>query len=177
MGGRDGRKSKRLPDCARCPVEQVSWNDVQVFLRKLNKLTGKRYRLPTEAEWEYAARGGRHSRGYRYAGGNDAGTVGWYRDNSGYRARPVGRKRANELGLHDMSGNVREWVQDCWNDSYRGAPADGRAWERGDCGWRVVRGGSWKSVPRYLRSADRVWDVAGNRFDDLGFRIARTLIR
>ena len=120
-----GENPSRFKGCSECPVEQVSWDDVQAFLQNLNARTGKRYRLPTESEWEYAARGGRQSRGYLYAGGNDVGTVAWYRGNSGDRIHPVGRKGANELGLHDMSGNVREWVQDCANDSYRGAPGVG----------------------------------------------------
>ena len=140
-----GDNPSSFTGCARCPVEKVNWDDVQVFLRKLNELTGERYRLPTEAEWEYAARGGWQSRGYRYAGGNDVGSVGWYRDNGRKRTHPVGGKRANELGLHDMSGNAYEWVQDCWNDSYQGAPGNGRAWESGDCSLRVARGGSWTS--------------------------------
>ena len=170
--------------CAQCPVENVSWDDVQVFLRKLNGLTGARYRLPTEAEWEYAARGGRQSRDYQYAGGNDAGSVGWYGVNSGERTHPVGGKRANELGLHDMSGNVFEWVQDCWNDDYRGTPDDGRAWERGDCGRRVMRGGSWDIRPGFLRAASRFswWTRRRDplipmilRGGFVGFRIARTL--
>ena len=170
-----GENPSTFEGCAECPVEEVSWDDVQRFLAELNALTGRRYRLPTEAEWEYAARGGRQSRDYEYAGSNDVGAVGWYEDNSGDRTHPVGRKRANELGLHDMSGNVREWVQDCWNDSYHGAPADGRAWERGDCGRRVVRGGSWFSKPRWLRSADRYWSVTGDHSSLLGFRLTRTL--
>ena len=148
-----GENPSRFDDCAECPVEEVSWDDVQGFLAQLNARTGKRYRLPTEAEWEYAARGGRQSRGYEYAGGNDLGSVGWYADNSGHRTHPVGQKRANELDLHNMTGSVWEWVQDCWNDSYRGAPGDGHAWEAGDCSLRVARGGSWYNLPRYLRSA------------------------
>ena len=170
-----GENPSSFKGCAECPVERVSWDDVQAFLAKLNARTGKRYRLPTEAEWEYAARGGRQSRGYRYAGGDAVGSVGWHGDNSGDRTHPVGRKRGNELGLHDMSGNVWEWVQDCWNESYRGAPGDGRAWERGDCSKRLVRGGSWNYIPLSLRSAFRIRYVAGNRNDYLGFRIARTL--
>ena len=171
-----GGNPSRFGGCARCPVERVSWDDVQAFLRKLNARTGGHYRLPTEAEWEYTARGGRHSRGYRYAGGNDVGAVGWYRGNGGDRTHPVGRKRANELGLHDMSGNAFEWVQDCWNASYRGAPGDGRAWEREDCSRRVARGGSWDNFsPWFLRAASRNRFDSGNRFDFLGFRIARTL--
>ena len=170
-----GDNPSKFAGCAQCPVERVSWDDVQEFLRGLNDLTGDQYRLPTEAEWEYAARGGRESRDYEYAGGDEVGSVGWYKDNSGDRTHPAGMKRANELGLHDMSGNVWEWVQDCWNDSYAGAPADGRAWEGGDCGRRVVRGGSWFNGPRSLRSAYRVRYSTGVSSISLGFRIARVL--
>ena len=170
-----GENPSWFKGCAECPVEQVSWDEVQTFLAELNALTGRRYRLPTEAEWEYAARGGRHSRDYEYAGSNDVGAVGWYRYNSGDKTHPVGRKRANELGLHDMSGNVWEWVQDCWNDSYHGAPADGRAWERGDCGRRVARGGSRNANPWLLRSANRAWDGTGDRSSSQGFRLTQTL--
>ena len=161
--------------CSECPVERVRWDDVQAFLQNLNALTGNRYRLPTESEWEYAARGGRQSRGYKYAGGNDVGSVGWYSDNSRGRTHPVGRKGANELGLHDMSGSVWEWVQDCWNGSYEGAPGDGRAWERGDCSLRVIRGGYRGNSPRSLRAAERAGYSTGLRHDGMGFRIARTL--
>ena len=170
-----GENPSRFGGCSNCPVEGVSWDDVQRFLSALNARTAGGFRLPTEAEWEYAARGGRQSRGYRYAGGNGLGSVGWYQDNSGSRTHPVGGKRANELGLHDMSGNVWESVQDCWNDSYRGAPGNGRAWESGDCSLRVARGGSWLFRPRFLRSANRDWNSTGFRSYDLGFRIARTL--
>ena len=157
-----------------CPVERVSWGDVQAFLQKLNAGSG-RYRLPSEAEWEYAARGGQESRGYKYAGSNSPGAVGWYGENSGERTHPVGQKQANELGLYDLSGNVYEWVQDCWNESYVGAPSDGRAWESGQCSGRVLRGGSWYFSPRFLRSASRYWDTADNRNFIIGFRLARSL--
>ena len=100
------------------PVGNVSWNDCQVFIQKLNQLTGKQFRLPTEAEWEYAARGGRKSRGYKYAGGNNIGSVAWYDDNSGGRTHPVATKQANELGIYDMSGNVWEWCSD-WYGGYQ----------------------------------------------------------
>ena len=171
-----GDNPSHFKDCPECPVEGVSWDDIQGFLVQLSARTGKRYRLPTEAEWEYAARGGRQSQGSRYAGGNDVGSVGWYGDNSGDRTHPVGEKRANELGLHDMSGNVWEWVQDCWNKKYDGAPRDGGAWERGDCSQRVVRGGSWYYYfPRFLRAANRNRYSTGIRNYFLGFRIARTL--
>ena len=170
-----GDNPSRFKDCARCPVERVSWDDVQRFLKKLNAQTGATYRLPTEAEWEYAARGGRQSRRYRYAGSNNPDSVAWYGANSGRETHPVGRKQPNELGLHDMSGNVWEWTQDCWNDSYEGAPSDGRVWERGDCSRRVVRGGSWSGAPMFLRSAYRSRDTAGNRDFYSGFRVTRTL--
>ncbi|MBQ3247459.1 MAG: SUMF1/EgtB/PvdO family nonheme iron enzyme, partial [Alistipes sp.] len=99
------------------PVERVSWNDIQKFIEKLNAKTGKRYRLPTEAEWEYAARGGNQSKGYKYSGSNDIGSVAWYTDNSSSPTHPVGQKQPNELGLYDMSGNVYEWCSD-WHGSY-----------------------------------------------------------
>ena len=161
-------------NCPRCPVEQVSWEDVQAFLQKLN-VGGGRYRLPSEAEWEYAARGGSQSRGYAYAGSDSLDAVGWYAENSGDKTHPVGQKQANELGLYDLSGNVWEWVQDCWNESYAGAPSDGQAWERGDCRLRLWRVGSWHSIPRNLRSAFRNWYAADDRDRYVGFRLARSL--
>ena len=170
-----GENSSYMGYCAQCPVDLVSWEDIQIFLEKLNTLTGKQYRLPTEAEWEYAARGGQQSRGYDYAGSDNPDWVGWHRDNSGGRPHPVGQKKANELGLYDMSGNVREWVVDCWNNNYQGAPSDGSAWTSGDCSRRVVRGGSWTHSPGGLRSATRNWDETGHRSYPFGFRIARTL--
>ena len=105
-------KGKKLP------VEKVSWDNCQKFIRKLNKLTGKQFRLPTEAEWEYASRGGSMSRGYKYAGGNDLGSVAWYDGNSDNKTHEVGKKQPNELGLYDMSGNVWEWCQDWYWDWY-----------------------------------------------------------
>ena len=169
-----GENPSSFKNCPQCPVEGVSWNDVRAFLRKLN-VGGGRYRLPSEAEWEYAARGGQESRGYEYAGSNNPDGVAWYGGNSGRRTHPVGQKRANELGLYDLSGNVYEWVQDCWNGNYRGAPSDGWAWERGECSPRVLRGGSWYSDPRNLRSAFRLRYSADLRLNDFGFRIARSL--
>ena len=165
-------------NCAQCPVEAVSWEDVQRFLKKLNVETGSQYRLPTEAEWEYAARGGQQSRGYQYAGSQNMDAVGWYEENSGKTTHRVGQKEPNELGVYDMSGNVAEWVEDCWHEDYRGAPADGRAWESGhsgDCSRRVRRGGSWISVPGGLRAAVRLGLTNGNRNSSVGVRLARTL--
>ena len=161
-------------DCLRCPVETVSWDDVQVFLQRLNA-DGERYRLPSEAEWEYAARGGQLGGGHPYAGSADRAAVAWYYENSGNRPHPVGSKQANELGVFDMSGNVREWVQDCWHASYDGAPADGRPWEEGNCGHRAIRGGSWYGKPSHVRSANRFWYTTNFRNNNLGFRIARSL--
>ena len=161
-------------NCPQCPVEQVSWDDVQEFLQKLNT-RGGRYRLLSEAEWEYAARGGPQSREYEYVGSDNPDAVAWYEDNSGKRIHPVGKKQANELGLYDLSGNVTEWVQDCWNENYRGAPSNGQAWEQGDCSLRVLRGGSWDFGPSFLRPARRFWFTAVNRYVSIGFRIARSL--
>ena len=168
-----GTNPSRFSGCAQCPVERVSWDDIQEFLRKLNA-GGGGYRLPSEAEWEYAARGGQESRGYQYSGSNNPEAVAWYRGNSGDRTHRVGQKQGNELGLHDLSGNVWEWVQDCWNNNYRGAPGDGGAWERGECGRRVLRGGSWLIYPRYLRSAHRGRNPSVNRDNRFGFRLARS---
>ena len=170
-----GENPSEFMGCLSCPVENVSWNDVQTFLEELNELAGEEYRLPTEAEWEYAARGGQRSEGYQYAGSDRAGSVGWYRKNSGHEPHPVGQKRPNELGLYDMSGNVTEWTQDCWNEDYLGAPANGRAWKRGDCSMRVLRGGSWGDRPRELRSANRYGDTAWISYVNVGVRLARTL--
>jgi len=156
------------------PVENVSWNDAQTFVQRLSARTGKRYRLPSEAEWEYAARAG--STG-DYSFGSDRSQLGqhaWFNGNSGGQTRPVGQKLANAFGLHDLHGNVWAWVQDCTNDSYAGAPMDGSAWERGDCSRRLVRGGSWNYLPEYARAADRNWFGATFRFNSFGFRVSRT---
>ena len=168
-----GENPSHFQDCPQCPVEQVSWEDVQAFLRQLNT-GGGRYRLPSEAEWEYAARGGEQSRGYEYAGSDTPDAVGWHAMNSGGRTHPVGQKQANELGLYDLSGNVDEWVQDCWNNNYVGAPSDGRAWESGDCRYRVHRGGAVSHAAGALRPANnRGWRSGWGFY--IGFRIARSL--
>ena len=160
-------------NCLECPVDNVSWKAVQAFLEKLNGLTGERYRLPTEAEWEYAARGGQQSKGYEYAGSSEPGSVAWYKANSSGRGEhPVGQKQPNELGLYDMSGNVREWVQDCWNMNYVGAPSDGSAWEQGNCDSRVSRGGSSDKEQIFIRSSNR---TSSPLKYNIGFRLARSL--
>ena len=152
------------------PVEQVSWNDVQEFLRKLNAITGKRYRLPTEAEWEFAARGGNSSRGYKYSGSNSLGSVAWYDDNSGSRTHAVGTKSPNELGIYDMSGNVDEWCQD-WYDSYSSSSQRNPKGPNNGS-YRVCRGGSWLNNARFCRVSLREGYNLDGSYGYLGFRLA-----
>lgn len=161
--------------CAQCPVDNVSWNDVQEFIQKLNQRTGKTYRLPTEAEWEYAARGGKQSRGYTYSGSNEVGEVAWYTENSGYKRYPVGQKKPNELGLYDMTGNVREWCNDWYGyDYYQSTPSSNPQGPSNGY-FRVGRGGgSYNDKPAYQRVARRFSLSPSFRRLDTGFRLART---
>jgi formylglycine-generating enzyme required for sulfatase activity len=165
----------RFKGCDQCPVERVSWDDVQEFLKKLNARTGKTYRLPTEAEWEYAARGGNQSQGYEYSGSNDLKEVGWYRENAGGKTHPAGRLKPNELELYDMSGNVWEWCSDWYgSDYYKNSPLSNPAGP--DIGLvRVFRGGSWGSDPQYCRVAYRSYGTPSDRDSNVGFRLARTI--
>ena len=160
------------------PVMGVTWEDAVAYTQWLSKQTGGQYRLPTEAEWEYAARAGSVT-AYGWRNGdyrNQANCGGYCGSQWGDRGTaPVGSFTPNGWGLHDMHGNVWEWVQDCWNRNYRGAPADGTAWESGDCSRRVMRGGSWADYPRYLRSASRYWYSTWIRSNITGFRVARTI--
>ena len=144
------------------PVETVSWDDCQTFIRKLNALTGKNFRLPTEAEWEFAARGGNHSRGYRYAGSNNIGDVAWYGGNSEGKTHVVGTKSPNELGLYDMSGNVYEWCQD-WYGSYSGAPQTNPTGDSSGSR-RVLRGGGWFNGASFCRSSLRSSSSSDDRY-------------
>ena len=128
-------------DCDDCPVETVSWDNVQEFITKLNKLTGKNYRLPTEAEWEYAARGGNQSKGYKYSGSDNIDVVGWCWENSEGKTHPVGTKTPNELGIYDMSGNVWEWCHDWYATYTEDAQTNPQGPAEGS--YRVLRGGSW----------------------------------
>jgi formylglycine-generating enzyme required for sulfatase activity len=154
------------------PVESVLWNDVQEFIKKLNeKESTNKYRLPSEAEWEYAARAGTTT---RYFFGDDDSKLGdyaWYNENSGRKTHPVGKKEANPWGLYDVYGNVLEWVQDEWHDTYNGAQADGSAWVYGVGVIRVIRGGSWFSGARTCRSANRNCSAPGDRYHYLSFRL------
>ncbi len=165
-----GSNPSKFSNCDECPVEQVSWDDIQAFLRKLNSQTGKNYRLPTEAEWEYAARGGNKSAGYKYAGSNTIGDVAWFTENAGSKTHPVGGKRANELGLYDMSGNVWEWCQDWKGDYSSGSQANPSGAGTGSS--RVIRGGSWGYPAGYCRVSRRGYDAPTRRYYSLGFRLA-----
>ena len=161
----------------RRPVIYVSWNDAKEYVAWLSSQTGAEYRLPSEAEWEYAARAGTAT---KYSWGNEIGANRANCDNDGCGDRweytaPVGSFAPNAFGLYDMHGNVWEWVEDCWNGSYSGAPSDGSAWLRGDCAVRVVRGGSWDDLAWLLRAALPLRLSTGDRYGTLGFRVARTL--
>jgi formylglycine-generating enzyme required for sulfatase activity len=153
----DSNPSK-FPNCGdSCPVEKVSWDDTQLYIQKLNAVTGKQYRLPTEAEWEYACYGGIQS---EYCGGNDVDAVAWTDSKGNEQTHPVGQKQANGYGLYDMSGNVMEWTNDCWE---------------GNCTQRVFRGGSWINDPRDARVSYRIRFITSIRNGSGGFRLARTL--
>ena len=173
------------------PVLCVSWNDARAYAQWLSRKTGKRYRLPTEAEWEYAARAGSVAARYwgddpvqacRFANVADQSrfqTWGFGQrhecTDGHYFTAPAGGYSPNRFGLYDMLGNVWEWTEDCWNASYAGAPTDGTAWLTGDCVQRVSRGGSWSTVPRFARSAARNKNSADQRDNLTGFRLARSL--
>ncbi len=152
------------------PVEQVSWYDCQEFIKKLNVLTGRNFRLPTEAEWEYAARGGNKSSGYKYSGSNNITDVAWYINNSGSKTYPVKTKQANELGIYDMSGNVWEWCQDWYGKYISAAQTNPKGPTTGSS--RVNRGGSWGSFARICRSSIRFNNYPDDRNYCLGFRLA-----
>lgn len=160
----------------RRPVINVSWDEAVRYAQWLSEQTGKRYRLPTEAEWEYAARAGTET---RWSFGDQEGQLGgyaWYWANSEGKTHPVGEKSPNPWGLHDVHGNVWEWAKDCWHDNHEGAPTDGAARNAlggGDCSRHVVRGGSWYGKPELLRSAYRYWFESDYRLNNLGFRLAQ----
>jgi formylglycine-generating enzyme required for sulfatase activity len=164
-----GSNPSHFNGCDQCPVENVSWIDVQGYIRELNKQTGKSYRLPTEAEWEYAARGGNRSEGTVYAGSNAIGEVAWYDGNSPSGTNPVGIKKANELGIFDMSGNVWEWCSDShggYSSSYELNP---KGVSSGT--YRVLRGGSWRDNRQALRVANRGGGYPNEESNSDGFRL------
>jgi serine/threonine protein kinase len=158
--------------CDNCPVEQVSWNDVQQYIEKLNSLTGKQYRLPTEAEWEFAAFGGIKSRKFTYSGSDQINEVAWYSANSSENSHAIGTKKANELGLFDMSGNVWEWCSD-WYGSYSGASqSNPNGPSSGDT--KVLRGGSFFNHAQFCRNYDRFKSEPDAKFKRFGFRLVST---
>jgi hypothetical protein len=158
------------------PVDEISWDDIQQFIGKLNQKTGQNYRLLSEAEWEYAARAGTTT---EYSHGIDESKLGdyaWYNRNSGNKTQAVGQKLPNAFGLFDMHGNVLEWTRDCWHETYAAAPTDGSAWTAAcNENTRVLRGGSSHDNPAYLRSAIRYRINPGLRYVGYGFRLARDL--
>lgn len=163
-----GRIPSKFNECGPdCPVVNVSWDDAQAFISRLNNLTGKRYRLPTEAEWEYACRGG--GRNQEYCGGDDIDTVAWYDGNSRSTAHPVGQKQPNSLGIYDMSGNVWEWVQDWYDSDYPSSGNNPQGVTSGS--HRVRRGGSWYFTAERARAADRSGASPSVRDSLLGFRL------
>ncbi len=151
------------------PVERVSWNDCQNFIEKLNTLTGEHFRLPTEAEWEFAARGGNKSKHYQYSGSNNLDDVAWYFGNSGSKTHLVATKQANELGIYDMSGNVWEWCQDWFGDYKSSAQTNPTGPSSGS--FRVFRGGRWGSEARSCRSSHRNNGIPDFGYNNLGLRL------
>ena len=160
------------------PVINVSWDDAQAYVAWLSRMTGKAYRLLSEAEWEYAARAGSTTAYFwgEEIGKNNANCNGCGSQWDARQTSPVESFKPNDFGLHDMAGNVFQWAQDCYHGNYDGAPDDGSAWISGDCGFRVVRGGSWYGNPQNLRSAYRNRYSPSGRLNDLGFRVGRTLL-
>ncbi|SVC47378.1 uncharacterized protein METZ01_LOCUS300232, partial [marine metagenome] len=158
-----GRNPSNFNGCDDCPVEQVTWYDASAYATKVGK------RLPTETEWEYAARGGKKGQVYTYSGGNDLDAVGWYDDNSGDKTHPVAQKEPNKLGLYDMSGNVYEWCSDWFGDYSSSPQTDPQGSNSG--AYRVLRGGGWLSFGFNCRVTNRGGNVPDLRSSSFGFRL------
>ncbi len=168
-----GSNPSGFTNCDDCPVESITWDEIQVFIEKLNKqFPALKFRLPTEEEWEFAARGGNKSKGFLYCGSNNADEVAWYQDNSGNKTHPVGQKLPNELGLYDMGGNVWEWTQN-WFFFYQGQNTEA---VRGAMAYshRTDRGGCWQYSVKYVTPSKRGGLNPFEKNNDLGFRLART---
>jgi formylglycine-generating enzyme required for sulfatase activity len=171
----DGRTFTVENGYEKYPVIYVSWYGVKAYCAWLSSKTGRKFRLPTEAEWEFAARGGNETKRTKYSGSDNLDEVGWYTENTkDSGTRPVAGKKANKFGLFDMSGNVWEWCEDDWHDNYEGAPADSKAWleQSGRGTLRVYRGGSWNFGALNCRVSHRNGDTPGYRSNSLGFRLA-----
>ena len=162
---------------AKCPVEQVSWNDAVEFCKKLSQQTGKNYRLPSEAEWEYACRAGTQTKYYFGDDEKQLGNYAWYNGNANNETHPVGEKYPNQFGLYDMHGNVWEWCSDHWHDNYKNAPTDGSSWNSGTDNSRVLRGGSWFILAGLCCAGYRNRNNADNSYNHYGFRVACSTFR
>ena len=174
MGGNPSESQNCGDDC---PVERVSWDEAQEFAQRLSQKTGKQYRLPSEAEWEYAARAGSSSNWSFGDSESQLGNHAWYFGNSQAKTQRVAQKRPNAFGLFDIHGSVWEWVQDCWHNNYLGAPTDGRSWTTACSSTaRVLRGSSRAGFPTSLRSANRGGGAPASRDGLSGLRLARTLL-
>ncbi len=166
MGGNDPAVHQSLPN----PVENVSWNDCQEFIARLNQITGKHFRLPTEAEWEYAARGGAYQSDYKYSGSNNYADVAWYCENSNYTTHPVKQKQPNKLGIYDMSGNVHEWCYDVYG--LYTAEAQTNPQGSNSSSDHVIRGGAWLNTSNYCRVSYRYCYCVSQKNQYLGLRLA-----
>ena len=164
-----GSSPSYFTDDDNLPVEQVSWEDCQMFIQRLNDSTGKNYRLPTEAEWEYAALGGSESKGYKYSGSDSIVDVAWCWENSEETTHPVGTKQPNELGIYDMSGNVWEWCSDLYDAYGSGSQVNPIGSETGSN--HVLRGGSWRNDAKYCRVKNRFCDMPNVKYFNCGFRL------
>lgn len=170
-----GTETTPKTDCPDCAVFDISFEDIQSFLTKLNAATGKHYRLPTEAEWEYAAAGGKESKGYKYSGSNNLDEVAWYAANADMKTHPVGLKKPNELGLYDMSGNVWELCSDWYQKSfYKNCPKENPEYTN-KTSFRVVRGGSWRSGEQRCQVRARNRDIHDHHISNGGFRLVMEL--
>ena len=159
--------------CDSCPVEKVSWNDAQKFISKLNSITGQRYRLPFEAEWEYAAKGGSRSKGSTFSGGNEIDSVGWNDSNSEKKTHPIGQKKANELCLYDMTGNVLQWCSDWYDYNYYNTSPEQNPHGPGRGKTKVLRGGGWNIYTAYCGVTVRADLIPDSCYYNVGFRLAR----
>lgn len=166
-----GMNPSKNNSCNTCPVENVSWNDVQEFLTKLNQRTGKKYRLPTEAEWEYAAGGGKAGKGNEYSGGSKPEDVAWFKATSDDKTHPVGKKKPNELGIYDMSGNVWEWCSDFYDKNYYVSSQQNDPRGPQNTNTHVIRGGSWEGSATNVRVKKRGRSLPEEKSSYYGFRI------
>jgi len=166
-----GNNPSGFKGCDSCPVEDVTWRQVQEFLRRLNKKTGRQYRLPTEAEWEYAASGGSQSKGYKFSGSNDPSEVGWIKSNADKKTHPCGLKKPNELGIYDMCGNVWELCSDWYGKKYYKKSLSSGPQNTHLALFHVVRGGSWRSGPERCYNSARNLNIKDHHIQNGGFRL------